>query len=34
VKVIGTALPCVLVIEPKVLSDQRGFFLETFQSER
>jgi dTDP-4-dehydrorhamnose 3,5-epimerase len=33
-KVIETALPGVLVIEPKVLGDARGFFLETFQLER
>jgi len=34
VKVIETALPGVLIIEPKVFGDQRGFFLETFQAER
>lgn len=33
-KVIQTALPCVLIIEPKVLGDACGFFLETFQVER
>jgi dTDP-4-dehydrorhamnose 3,5-epimerase len=33
-KVIETALPGVLVIEPKVFGDKRGFFLETFQQER
>lgn len=33
-KVIETALPGVLIIEPKVFGDQRGFFLETFQVER
>ncbi|NNA84202.1 dTDP-4-dehydrorhamnose 3,5-epimerase [Pseudomonas fragi] len=33
-KVIETALPGVLIIEPKVFGDQRGFFLETFQAER
>lgn len=32
--VIETALPGVLIIEPKVFGDQRGFFLETFQLER
>ena len=29
-----TALPGVLLIEPRVFSDDRGFFLETFQLER
>jgi len=33
-KVIQTSLPGVLLIEPKVFGDQRGFFLETFHSER
>ena len=33
-KVIETALPGVLIIEPKVFGDHRGFFLETFQIER
>ncbi|KAI5916689.1 dTDP-4-dehydrorhamnose 3,5-epimerase [Thauera sp. 2A1] len=33
-KVIETALPGVLIIEPKVFGDARGFFLETFQLER
>lgn len=33
-KVIETALPGVLIIEPKKFGDQRGFFLETFQAER
>ncbi len=33
-KVIETALAGVLIIEPKVLEDERGFFLETFQAER
>lgn len=32
--VIETALAGVLIIEPKVFGDQRGFFLETFQTER
>ena len=31
---IETALPGVLIIEPKVFSDDRGFFKETFQVER
>jgi dTDP-4-dehydrorhamnose 3,5-epimerase len=33
-KVIPTELPDVLLIEPKVHGDQRGFFLESFQAER
>jgi dTDP-4-dehydrorhamnose 3,5-epimerase len=33
-KVIETALPGVLIIEPTVFGDARGFFLETFQLER
>jgi dTDP-4-dehydrorhamnose 3,5-epimerase len=32
--VIETAIPGVLIIEPKVFGDARGFFLETFQAER
>ena len=33
-KVIETALPGVVLIQPKVHIDARGFFLETFQRER
>jgi len=33
-KVIETGLAGVLIIEPKVFGDHRGFFLETFQAER
>jgi len=33
-KVVATALPGVLIIEPRVFGDQRGFFLETFQVDR
>jgi len=33
-KVIQTALAGVVIIEPKVFGDERGFFLETFQKER
>lgn len=33
-KITTTALPGVLIIEPKTFGDARGFFLETFQSER
>lgn len=32
--VIETALPGVLIIEPEVFGDERGFFKETFQIER
>jgi dTDP-4-dehydrorhamnose 3,5-epimerase len=34
VKVTPTPLDGVLVIEPRVFKDERGFFLETFQAER
>lgn len=33
-KIIETGLPGVLLIEPRVFGDDRGFFLETFQAER
>ncbi len=33
-RVVESDLPGVLVIEPKVFRDQRGFFLETWQRER
>ena len=32
--VIATDIPEVLIIEPKLLGDQRGFFLETYQFRR
>jgi dTDP-4-dehydrorhamnose 3,5-epimerase len=32
--VIETAIPGVLIIEPKVIDDARGFFMELYQSER
>ncbi|MCK1368305.1 dTDP-4-dehydrorhamnose 3,5-epimerase [Bradyrhizobium sp. 62] len=32
--VITTELPEVLIIEPKLFGDQRGFFLETYQFQR
>src|SRR5579862_312002 len=32
--IIPTDLPEVLIIEPKVFGDQRGFFLETYQFAR
>ena len=33
-KIIETAIPGVLIIEPKMFGDARGFFLETFQVDR
>lgn len=33
-KVTETSLPGVLIIEPKVFQDARGFFLETFSASR
>lgn len=33
-KVATTCLPGVLVIEPAIFGDERGFFIETFQAER
>jgi dTDP-4-dehydrorhamnose 3,5-epimerase len=33
-KIIETELPGVLVLEPRVFSDDRGFFLETFHVTR
>ena len=33
-KVTETKLKDCVIIEPKVFSDERGFFLETFQAER
>ena len=32
--VIATELPGVLIIEPKVFPDARGFFVETYNKER
>ena len=32
--VIETAIPGVLIIEPKLIGDNRGFFTELFQAER
>ncbi|MEJ1361500.1 MAG: dTDP-4-dehydrorhamnose 3,5-epimerase family protein, partial [Candidatus Sedimenticola sp. (ex Thyasira tokunagai)] len=31
-KFIETKLPGVMIIEPKVFGDERGFFLETFRT--
>jgi dTDP-4-dehydrorhamnose 3,5-epimerase len=33
-KVIETEIPGLVVVEPKLVGDPRGFFLETFQAER
>jgi dTDP-4-dehydrorhamnose 3,5-epimerase len=33
-QIIGTDIPEVLIIEPKIFGDQRGFFTEIFQVER
>lgn len=33
-KVINTNIEGVVIVEPKVFGDDRGFFLETFQAER
>src|SRR5579862_8015556 len=33
-KIIDTDLPEVVAVEPKIFGDQRGFFLEHFQTER
>jgi len=33
-KVIATELPEVIIVEPQLFGDQRGFFLECFQSQR
>jgi len=32
-KVIPTAIPDVLIIEPKVFGDERGFFFESFNQK-
>ena len=33
-KITETKLPGVLIVEPKVFGDERGFFFETWQEER
>lgn len=33
-KFIATSLPDVVIVEPAVFEDERGFFMETWQSER
>jgi dTDP-4-dehydrorhamnose 3,5-epimerase len=32
--IVKTAIPGVLIIEPKIFGDARGFFLEIFQADR
>jgi dTDP-4-dehydrorhamnose 3,5-epimerase len=32
-EIIETALPGVLILEPRVFEDERGYFMETFHSE-
>jgi len=32
-KIIETSLPGVIVFEPKVFRDQRGFFMETYRKD-
>jgi dTDP-4-dehydrorhamnose 3,5-epimerase len=34
VEIRPTAIPDVLLIEPKVFGDERGFFLETYQADK
>ena len=33
-RILPTSLPDVVIIEPRVFEDERGFFLETFQDRR
>ena len=33
-QIVETSLPGVLMIEPRIFSDSRGFFLESFNAER
>jgi dTDP-4-dehydrorhamnose 3,5-epimerase len=33
-RVISTAIPEVLIIEPTLIGDERGFFVETFKADR
>lgn len=34
VKVLPTTIPAVVVLQPRVIRDERGFFLETYQREK
>src|SRR3984893_1447808 len=33
-KVIATSIPDVLIVEPTIFGDARGFFMETYQADR
>lgn len=33
-KIIATGIPDILLIEPKVFHDERGFFLESYQKKQ
>ncbi|MBN2855113.1 MAG: dTDP-4-dehydrorhamnose 3,5-epimerase family protein, partial [Halothiobacillaceae bacterium] len=33
-KVTPTAIPDVLILEPKVFGDERGFFMESFNARK
>lgn len=33
-KIVPTSLPDVIILEPDVFTDDRGFFMETYQKER
>lgn len=33
-KIIATAIPDILIIEPKVFGDERGFFFESFNQAK
>lgn len=33
-KILSTAIPDILLIEPKVFEDERGFFLESYQKKQ
>ena len=33
-KIVETTLPGILIIEPRVFSDERGFFMETYHQQR
>src|ERR1700720_3052974 len=33
-QIVATSLPEVLIVEPKMYGDPRGFFLETYQIDR
>src|SRR5438132_12632311 len=33
-RVVPTAIPDVVLIEPRIFTDERGYFLETFQARK